>query len=273
MKNLKKLAILTLITTNLNLSIKTMDTYPDNDRKDDIDIGQQSPSFIRSQKILADYIKKDLDKTAQPTQEQLNGWLHTAVITNHEDLVKELLAKGANPNTGFDNKTVLHYAIHKKNPAIVELLLNAGANPKTTLYGNTPLKMAVIRNSSPIVSLLLNTAETINPDTFSNLTIYQDRDMFFSRKINPEIVLMLLEKMGGPNVQDEDGLTPLHWAVLGNDGELAKTLLDAGADKNIRTNSGHTALGLSKMEKRGNNTILLLKALEAEKSSWFPWLW
>lgn len=50
-----------------------------------------------------------------------------AVKLKQQEVVKELLVKGADPNVKYLGKTALTYAIKTKQAKIVEYLVNAGA--------------------------------------------------------------------------------------------------------------------------------------------------
>lgn len=57
-----------------------------------------------------------------------------------------------------------------------------------------------------------------------------------------EVALLLAERGANPNVADEDGWTPLHFAVLRGQGELLRYLLEIGADANARLQGDQTPL-------------------------------
>jgi ankyrin repeat protein len=54
----------------------------------------------------------------------------------------------------------------------------------------------------------------------------------------PEIARMLIDAGADVNIQDENGLTPLHWCAYKNLPEILRMLLDAGADVNIQDEKG-----------------------------------
>ena len=60
------------------------------------------------------------------------GWtdLHSAALVGYAERVKELLKKGADPNTqAKDGETPLHIAASMGHVDIVKLLLEHGADP------------------------------------------------------------------------------------------------------------------------------------------------
>ena len=59
---------------------------------------------------------------------------------------------------------------------------------------------------------------------------------------HPEIARMLIDAGADVNIQDENGLTPLHWCARFDRPEILGVLIDAGADLNIQDNFGKTAL-------------------------------
>ncbi len=61
---------------------------------------------------------------------------------------------------------------------------------------------------------------------------------------NLNLVSDLIVLGANVNWQDEDNynLTPLHWAALNGSVEIARMLIDAGADVNVQTNGGRTPL-------------------------------
>ena len=62
--------------------------------------------------------------------------------TQHEDVIRMLLAHGANVNTSdFDGWTALHFAVKRNNRAIASILIQAGADvDATTNQGWAPLR-------------------------------------------------------------------------------------------------------------------------------------
>ena len=65
---------------------------------------------------------------------------------------------------------------------------------------------------------------------------------------------MLLREGANPDAQQQGGFTALHAAAQHNNAEMAKALLDAGADVSLRTEDGKTAA-----EMAGPDVLELLK--------------
>lgn len=82
------------------------------------------------------------------------GKILSAVKSANVFKVKDLLARGADPNTkDMVERPVLLFAIARDSIAIIEMLLEAGADPNSHYESNTGLHMA---NSLPTIKILLN---------------------------------------------------------------------------------------------------------------------
>jgi len=96
-----------------------------------------------------------------------NSKLENAVLQNNEKLVEQLLK---NPKVfvnyrNKEGKTALHFAVDQKNTEIVRLLLAQGANPNISdNLGWTPLHIAAQVNAFTIVQLLLDVGADINSE-------------------------------------------------------------------------------------------------------------
>jgi len=69
--------------------------------------------------------------------------------------------------------------------------------------------------------------------------------LILAAKHCPEIAKMLLPLGANPNIQTNRGYTALMYAMLDSNPELVKTLCEFGADVNITNNEGDTALCLA----------------------------
>lgn len=86
-------------------------------------------------------------------------------------------------------------------------------------------------------------------------------------KKNIELVRSLLEQGSDPNyAQDDEGITPLHFAVLSNSLEIVELLYTAGANLDCETDEGESPLDLAK-ELKNKKMIALLIRLKHYKSN------
>ncbi|MCJ1357501.1 MAG: hypothetical protein MMC33_007497 [Icmadophila ericetorum] len=137
--------------------------------------------------------------------------LHVAADGGCAGVVKSLIAKGsAIEESDGDGRTPLHLAALKNHVQCVSLLLSKGANPNATdSLGLTPLLLVSVSNPAE------------------------------------EVVSLLLQHKANPNTTDKKGDTPMHFAaVQGLDG-IAKLLLDAGAQRNMKNKGTVTPLMLA----------------------------
>ena len=163
--------------------------------------------------------------------------------------------------------TALHIACQEGRYQLAKLLLEAGANPnapmgtgrssisdsvepsdESTLVGLTPLHLAVKRGPEITELLLLNKADPKLRTTDDYKTPLHMTDSISTMK--------LLIKYGADiNSQDRYGRTRLmtmgkpymNLDKLNNDSLIGfRTLLEAGADPNIKNNEGNTALDFAK---------------------------
>jgi ankyrin repeat protein len=75
-----------------------------------------------------------------------------------------------------------------------------------------------------------------------------------------EIARMLIDAGADVNVQDEWGKTSLHWAASRGKVEIAQMLIDAGADLNLQTNGGWTPLHMAAWHRRLEIVRMLIDA-------------
>ncbi|KAF4652796.1 hypothetical protein FOL47_010851 [Perkinsus chesapeaki] len=127
----------------------------------------------------------------------------TDIVCNRSDLNRMLLNIDSTDELGW---SPLHWAAYKGHNRVAEFLLEHGAdtNKLTKREGASALVCAVARKDSDAATRL-------------------------------RIVQALLEHGADVNAADGDGETPLHFAVGFVDYEVARVLLENGADPSIRT--------------------------------------
>jgi quinoprotein dehydrogenase-associated probable ABC transporter substrate-binding protein len=199
------------------------------------------------------------------TQQKLEGWLaagadltqelSNATIANDLTRVKFLVSKGADVNKVDDQgATPLTNAARQRHPEMVELLIGLGANVnQANNDGMTPLVAAVMRDHVPTIKVLLAKGadlEKPNAEGYGPLAIAIAEDKY-------EVAKTLME--AGADVKTPagpDNLTPLMITAAQTSPaegaiflpsstrplDIAKGLLERGADVNAKSNSGTTAL-------------------------------
>jgi uncharacterized protein len=191
------------------------------------------------------------------TSEEGQTALMTAALNGKADAVRLLLARGAKVNVQepVRGQSALMWAASEGNTAAAEMLLEVGADVKAKSKGGfTPLLFAVRNGHLPAARLLLEHGASANdtaPDGTSALNMAVVNAHY-------ELAAVLLDQGANPNTPDPRGsaLHTLAWLRQpGSDGgnglgrrsygvpqptgamtslELAKALLDHGANPNIR---------------------------------------
>ena len=128
--------------------------------------------------------------------------LHKAAQDGDMEAVRILLDNGADVNKQDDNGhgyIPLHWAVFEGHLEIVRLFLDRGADINS--HDN---------NVDTVMYFALN---------FGKLEFVRDHKYSFTplhiavQTVNLEIVRLLLDRSADVNVQDDNGDTPLHWAV------------------------------------------------------------
>jgi len=116
-------------------------------------------------------------------------------------------------------------------------------------WGNTPLHEAVIRNDKKMAKILIEKfGANVNVQNKSGLTPLYEAIM---RDGNEEIIDLLLEKEADVNIKKYIGEhSPFNYAVIRKRFDIARKLLENGAEINEQNSDGNTLLSLFKKESR-----------------------
>lgn len=213
-----------------------------------------------------------------------NTALIQAVRNQNLDEVKELLAKGANPNkpTGAGlNGSPLMYAVAYNNVPIARALLEAGAaidqvdtngDPAinwATYYGYVPsMKFLIAKGADLTIKSKHGTPvdvgfrlwhadsvaqvfrEAMNVDLPKN-----DKKLIDAvRSKNADLVKKLLARGVDPNLTDELGTPMIHLSSESGDLTTLKLLMDGGADHSKLNRVGQSALTIA--SRFGNKAVV-----------------
>lgn len=157
-------------------------------------------------------------------------------------------------------------AIH--SPKILKGMIKRGAKLESTVeYGYTPLIEAVREDAADSVKVLLDAGAKVNAKDDIGQTalmyasgVYDHLSYACAGGHCVDIVKILLAFKADVNVKDNyQGNTALISAAKNGNAEIAKLLIEAGADVNLANNDGNTPLKYA--EENGHTEIVeLLKA-------------
>ena len=173
-----------------------------------------TPLLQASRNGDVDVIRALLDAGADPTRWHPEGEtpLMAASRTGRVDAVKLLLSHGSFVNAAdpFEEETALMWASAEGHVEVVKTLLAAGADPNLKAH----------------VSLLTQRKNTDHPSGgFTAL-------MFAARNGHEEVVRALMAGGADPKLTNADGATATVIAIVNSRFDLAKELIDLGADPN-----------------------------------------
>jgi quinoprotein dehydrogenase-associated probable ABC transporter substrate-binding protein len=217
------------------------------------------------------------------TQEKLEGWLaegadlteelSNAVNANDRARVQFLIGKGADVNKlNTQGSAPIHTASRQKHPEMIELLMSLKADPNA-VDGNglTPLLHAAMRDDVASVKLLLAHGAAIeqpSSEGFRPLALALIEDKYEAAKAlldagaavnipaGPEQVTPLMIAAGQTAPAEGAMFLPGSTRPI----DVAKALIDRGADVNAKSKGGFTALMVAATHNNAPMIGLLLQA-------------
>lgn len=154
--------------------------------------------------------------------------LHWAVHHDDEGLARLIVRAGADVNTANDyGVTSLALAAANGSVALVRLLLEAGASPTiASASGETPLMAASRTGVLPVVTALLDRGADIHA---RDISYGQTALMWAISERHSDVARLLLERGADPRMRSTGGYNGLLFAARVGDLESARLLLAAGA--------------------------------------------
>ena len=177
---------------------------------------------------------KEADTNSLNAQDANNTTpLILAAIQGHLDIVKALVAAGADVNLATDGGlTPLHCAVNKDFHEMARYLIKKGANVNAiTAKGSTSLHWAAYNKNYSLCKLLIQAGANVN-------------------------------------VKAATGFTPLHWAAYTDAADIVTLLITHGADLSLTDNNNQTARAVA--EER--NAKAALDAMNPRKPSFMAGL-
>ncbi len=210
--------------------------------------------------------------------------LFAAVAADDPKAVESLLASGADPRAvDCENRSLLEMALSQWATNVVPALLAHGADLNTPgADGRTILRRAAGDWMSWKIPYLLRQGAAVRPEEGGSPMLMLDvvrRDpgedegmkQFRLRFIGrcAKTARLLIGAGALVNIRDENGMTPLHYAVRNGYAECAEVLLKAGADANATNRAGQTPLAMA-LQSQQTNTAAELRWYGATEPSSAP---
>jgi ankyrin repeat protein len=202
--------------------------------------------------------------------------IQLAADASNTELIRLLLKAGANPSSAnADGETLLHLVARSGNVEAAKLLLKAGAkiDARESFGGQTPLMWATARRHPKLVEFLASKGADVNARSavrdYDRVTTAESRAkhldrggltplMYAARENCRECVPILLKRGADVLLPDPADMPPLSIALMNGSWDIARRLIEAGADVNQWDIYGQGPLNvaIANLTVRGNGNPL-----------------
>lgn len=184
--------------------------------------------------------------------------LHIAALNGHIDAVRLLLEKGAAVSAGDrDNTTPLICAAMRGHMDVVTFLLDHGASiTERDYFGNTPFLAAAGSGNAELVTYFLDRGFDINQQDLQGRSALH----MAAFRGNAAMIKLLADRGADLQARDIDSMSVLCGAAYSGRSDAVAHLLDLGADVNeAPTSYGHTPLFAAIYRNRVDVARLLME--------------
>jgi uncharacterized protein len=184
-----------------------------------------------------------------------------AIKRDNPDTLKELLARGFDPNTlGPNGQPGLHEALREPSLKACNVLVDW---PKTNVNqlnskDESPLMLAALKGRQDLVEKLIKRDADINKTGWTPLH-------YAATAGHTGIITLLLENSAYIDAESPNGSTPLMMAAMYGSFEAVKLLLQEGADPLLKNQQGLTALQFAERARRPDSTEAIAQAIRAKR--------
>ena len=220
---------------------------------------KETPLHIAAQeamKEVMDLLLNYVSNASTVNVQDIDGWtaLHSASANNDDKIVALLLDAGASVSlTNESGKTPLHWTARRDNEKVMRMLLKHVKQTSDLDIqdkgGCTALHYAfdnLAVDSMP--TLLLEAGASISITTIAGETPLHWAAVCGSEK-NMRLLLNHVKQNSDLDIQNRHGFTALHLAVKHESLVKSKMLLESGADFNVCSSDGSSALQLALKSK------------------------
>jgi ankyrin repeat protein len=192
-------------------------------------------------KALQLYIDAGIDPNVKNNNNETA--LMVASRKGNLETVQALLQAQANVNSSdSQGNTALSYAIETSQLQVVQILLEHNADANRVIENKTPVALAINSGNADVLKLLLSKGADPNKqqDGTTALAMAVEKQML-------DVVSVLLEHKANPNVKTIDGDSLIIYTIKNKDSQIAKKLIDYGADITEKDARGVGLLTLSQV--------------------------
>ncbi|KAK2812006.1 hypothetical protein FQN50_001714 [Emmonsiellopsis sp. PD_5] len=189
-----------------------------------------------------------------------HGFFH-AVDHGSGPLLRKWLTSGIKNLSAYSSEAI-ETAIRTGRVEVLKLLLSQGyGGLKWTGGEATPLHIAAEGKSEAVMKVLLESGmdPNVTTDEYYFTPLHYAMTSTEDGGVNCKLAKLLIDAGGDPNLRDDMGWTSLHLAVERCDVEIIKLLLDNGAALTPKTEKGDTPLRLAVRLGRKEAVTLLLE--------------
>ncbi|HRX15068.1 MAG TPA: ankyrin repeat domain-containing protein [Spirochaetota bacterium] len=233
---------------------------------------EKSPSSVASGDNLIYYIIKGnnskveelLKAGVNPDTTDKNGFyaVHYAAFFGRALILAKLKNYGANLNVSDKGGAYpIHHAAYKDRLDTVNYIVINGLNDVNSRARNgyAPLDRAAIKGNSRIIDILIKSGA--KPDYTFNSGENALHMAVYSGDMDSVKYLLATGKID-VNYQEKRGYTVLHYAAWFGHPEICDYLIRHGADKNVKSKKGETALMLAENTRKKSNRDKIIELLK-----------